>query len=85
MTIETTNTEILPANPNRGGRTVLIQNVGTVAVSLGIGAGNVAALTAANGVLLTSGKSIRLTGNDAVLPVSGIVASGTGSLRVNTI
>jgi len=85
MDISTTATAILAADSSRYGRTVLIQNTGTVDISVGVGAANVAALTATVGVLLRVGADMALTGQEAAGAVSGIVASGTGALRVNII
>jgi len=85
MNIGTTSTQILAADEARQNKTVVIQNTGTVDVSLGIGAANVAALTDDVGVLLKAGASVELTWNHAAAPISGIVASGTGVVRVNTI
>lgn len=85
MTIETTVTAILAASQLRSSQTVVIQNTGSVNVSLGIGSENVAALTYANGVLLEPGASIDLTGNDAAKAVSGITESATGNVRANII
>ena len=85
MNITNAKTAILAADQLRASKTVIIQNTGSVGVSLGIGSENIASLTYANGVLLEAGDRMELSGNDAAQPVSGITETNASSVRANTI
>lgn len=85
MEITTAKTVILAADAARFGRTVVLQNTGTVSVSVGIGAANVAALTADVGLLVVAGGKLTLTGPEAAADISGITTSGTGAIRSTII
>ena len=71
VNVTTSATVIVPA-ANRGNASLLIQNQSDTTLRLAVDASNIAALTAAVGILLEPGESIVIEGPSASRAVSAI-------------
>jgi hypothetical protein len=78
VSIATSVTEILAANVNRSGQTILIQNQSDTNILLAYGDENIALLTASLGQILEPGDAAVVSGATVMKRIAGI-HGGSGS------
>lgn len=78
VSIATSVTEILAANVNRSGQTILIQNQSDTNILLAFGDDNIASLTSSLGLILEPGEATVVSGATVMKKIAAI-HGGSGS------